>query len=295
MKTINKFRKGVGQMKLSFNEGTTWESTSLQENLDLCEKYGYDFIEIRAIDQLVDYLEEHSLDDLVDYFANHHLKPLSLNALCFFNNRTQEEEEAIYSEFEGYLKICQKLDCEYIVAVPSNLENTATGKVTREQIGKSSVKVLRKLADMAAPYNVKIALEFIGIPQNTINTFSQAYDIVSKVDKENVGLVYDTFQFTGMGSRLEDVTDETAEKIFIFHINDVDDLIVGQMTDVDRIWPGDGIIDLDAHLQRLKVLNYDFVTSVELFRPEYYQMEADFVIKKAKDTTLAVLKKNGMY
>jgi 2-keto-myo-inositol isomerase len=279
-------------MKLSFNEGTTWESTSLEENLALCEKYGYDFIEIRAIDQLVDYLKDHTIDDLVTYFKEHHLKPLSLNALCFFNNRTKADEKAIYEELQGYLELCQKLDCKYIVAVPSNLENTATGKVTRQEIEDSSVAVLTKLAEMAKPYQVKIALEFIGIPQNTINTFKQAYDIVKKVDLDNVGLVYDTFQFTGMGSRLEDVTPETADKIFIFHINDVDDLIVGQMTDVDRIWPDDGIIDLDAHIQRLKELEYDFVASVELFRPEYYQMDSDFVVKNARDTTAAVLKRN---
>lgn len=281
-------------MKLSFNEGTTWESTSLEENLALCEKYGYDFIEIRAIDQLVDYLKDHTIDDLVTYFKEHHLKPLSLNALCFFNNRTEADEEAIYAEFQGYLELCQKLNCEYIVAVPSNLENTVTGKVTRQEIEDSSVAVLTKLAEMAKPYHVKIALEFIGIPQNTINTFKQAYDIVKKVDLENVGLVYDTFQFTGMGSRLEDVTPDTADKIFIFHINDVDDLIVGQMTDVDRIWPDAGVIDLDAHIQRLKELDYDFVASVELFRPEYYQIDSDLVVKNARDTTVAVLKRNGV-
>lgn len=281
-------------MKISFNEGTTWETSTLQSNLELCEKHGYDFIEIRAIDQLVDYLKDHSLNDLKEYFDTHHLKPLSLNALCFFNNRSEEDESAIYEEFQGYLEICKTLDCEYIVAVPSNLENTVTGKVTRKDIKESSVKVLRKLAEMAEPYGVKIALEFIGIPQNTINTIGQAYDVVQAVGKKNVGLVYDTFQFTGMGSRMQDVIDEMKEKIFIFHVNDVDDYIVGQMTDIDRCWPGTGVIDIDAHLQRLKELDYDFVTSVELFRPEYYTMDPDFVIKKAKDTTVEVLKRNGM-
>src|SRR5919199_1710848 len=67
-------------MKLSFNEGTTWESASLQQNLEYCEKYGYDFIEIRSIDQLKDYLKEYTLDDLKAYFDTHHIKPLSLNA-----------------------------------------------------------------------------------------------------------------------------------------------------------------------------------------------------------------------
>lgn len=281
-------------MKLSFNEGTTWESTSLEKNLELCEKHGYDYIEIRTIDQLIDYLEDHTLEDLKDFFANHHLKPLALNALVFFNNRSKEDEEKVIKEFKYYLEICEKIGCEYIAAVPSNLEDLPNGKVSREEIEKSSVEVLTKLSDLAEPYGVKIAVEFIGIPQNTINTFSQALDIVQKVDRNNVGLVYDTFQFTGMGSRLEDVTDDAKEKIFIFHINDVDDYIVGQMRDTDRIWPGDGVIDLDSHLSRLKELEYDFVTSVELFRPEYYEMDPDEVIRKSKETTVNVLRRNGI-
>ena len=59
-------------MKISFNEGTTFESASLQQNFEYCEKHGYDFIEIRSIDQLKDYLKEYTLDDLKAYFDIHH-------------------------------------------------------------------------------------------------------------------------------------------------------------------------------------------------------------------------------
>jgi 2-keto-myo-inositol isomerase len=278
-------------MKLAFNEGTTWESASLQQNLEYCEKHGYDYIEIRAIDQLIDYLKENTLDDLKEYFDSHKIKPLSLNALCFFNNRTKEDEEKIIEEFKEYLEICKKINCEYIAVVPSNIDVTEKGKTLTEEVNASCVRVLTHLSDLAEPYGVKIALEFIGIPENTVNTFAQAYSIVKEIDRDNVGLVYDTFQFTGMGSRFEDVTEETAEKIFIFHINDVDGFPVGQMRDTDRVWPGHGVIDLEAHLNKLKELNYDFVASVELFRPEYYQMDPEEVIKKAKETTLEVLEK----
>jgi 2-keto-myo-inositol isomerase len=279
-------------MKLAFNEGTTWESATLQQNLDYCEKHGYDYIEIRSIDQLIDYLKEHTLDDLKEYFDTHHIKPLSLNALCFFNNRKKEDELKVIEEFKEYLEICKKIDCEYICVVPSNIDVTEKGKTLIEEVNASCVEVLSKLSDLAEPYGVKIAIEFIGIPENTVNTFSQAYQIVKEINRDNVGLVYDTFQFTGMGSKLEDVTEETADKLFIFHINDVDGYPVGQMHDTNRVWPGHGVIDLDAHLTKLKELKYDFVASVELFRPEYYQMDPEEVIKKAKDTTLEVLRKH---
>ncbi|MEN2665967.1 sugar phosphate isomerase/epimerase [Listeria aquatica] len=278
-------------MKIGFNEGTTFESATLEENLEYCEKYGYDYIEIRSIDQLKDYLTRHSLADLKQYFDDHHIKPLSLNALCFFNNRTKEDEKAIVAEFKEYLEICRAIECEYICAVPSNLDNTEKGKTLVPEVNESCVRVLTELSDLAKPYGVKIAIEFIGIPENTVNTFEQAYEIVRAIDRDNVGLVYDTFQFTGMNSSLASVTKEVADKIFIFHINDVDDYPVGQMRDSDRCFPGEGIIDLKAHLAKMKELNYDFVASVELFRPEYYQMDPEVVIQKAKATTDAVIAK----
>ncbi|EUJ21076.1 sugar phosphate isomerase/epimerase family protein [Listeria aquatica] len=278
-------------MKIGFNEGTTFESATLEENLEYCEKYGYDYIEIRSIDQLKDYLTRHSLADLKQYFDDHHIKPLSLNALCFFNNRTKEDEKAIVAEFKEYLEICRAIECEYICAVPSNLDNTEKGKTLVPEVNESCVRVLTELSDLAKPYGVKIAIEFIGIPENTVNTFEQAYEIVRAIDRDNVGLVYDTFQFTGMNSSLASVTKEVADKIFIFHINDVDDYPVGQMRDSDRCFPGEGIIDLKAHLAKMKELNYDFVASVELFRPEYYQMDPEVVIQKAKATTDVVIAK----
>ncbi|EIA18878.1 sugar phosphate isomerase/epimerase family protein [Listeria fleischmannii] len=278
-------------MKIAFNEGTTFESATLEQNLEYCEKYGYDYIEIRTIDQLKDYLQTHTLDDLKRYFDTHKIKPLSLNAICFFNNRTEEDEKEIFTEFKDYLAICQKLECEYICAVPSNIDVTEKGKTKVAEINESAVRVLREFADLAKPYGVKIALEFIGIPENTIHTFKHAYQIVEQVNRDNVGLVYDTFQFTGMGSRFSDVEKHMADKIFIFHINDVDDYPTGQMRDTDRIWPGYGVIDLKRHLQLLKDLNYDFVASIELFRPEYYQMKPEEVIRKAKETTEEVIQK----
>lgn len=49
--------------------------------------------------------------------------------------------------------------------------------------------MLTELSDIAEPYGVKIALEFVGHPQCTVNTFEQAYDIVNTVNRDNVGLV----------------------------------------------------------------------------------------------------------
>ncbi|MFB4322010.1 2-keto-myo-inositol isomerase, partial [Priestia sp. BR_2] len=169
-------------MKLCFNQATTLENSNLAKDLEYCDKHGYDYIEIRTMDKLSEYLKEKSLNELAEYFNTHHIKPLALNALVFFNNRDEDEYLKIINEFKEMMDIAKSLGVKYVVAVPLVTEQ----KILKQDIKKSCVKVLKELSDIAEPYGVKIAVEFVGHPQCTVNTFGQAYDIVETVNRENV-------------------------------------------------------------------------------------------------------------
>ena len=58
-------------MKLCFNQATTLGNSTLEKDLELCEKHGYDLIEIR-LDKLREYLETKSIGDLADFFKKSH-------------------------------------------------------------------------------------------------------------------------------------------------------------------------------------------------------------------------------
>lgn len=274
-------------MKLCFNQATTLENSNLIKDLEYCNKHGYDYIEIRTMDKLPEYLQEKSLDELAEFFNTHHIKPLAFNALVFFNNRDEAGYKEIINEFKGMMEKAKKLGVKYVVAVPLVTEQ----KILKQDIKKSCVEVLTELSDIAGPYGVKIAVEFVGHPQCTVNTFGQAYDIVETVNRENVGLVLDCFHFHAMGSDLNDLKKADGSKIFILHIDDTEDFPIGFLTDEDRVWPGLGAIDLDSILSTLKEIGFSDVVSVELFRPEYYKLDAEEAIKTAKETTLKVVSK----
>ena len=275
-------------MKLCFNQATTLENSNLAKDLEYCDKHGYDYIEIRTMDKLPEYLKGKSLNELAEYFNTHHIKPLALNALVFFNNRDEDEYLKIINEFKEMMDIAKSLGVKYVVAVPLVTEQ----KILKQDIKKSCVKVLKELSDIAEPYGVKIAVEFVGHPQCTVNTFGQAYDIVETVNRENVGLVLDCFHFHAMGSDIEDLKKADGSKIFILHIDDTEDFPIGFLTDEDRVWPGLGAIDLDSILSTLKEIGFADVVSVELFRPEYYNLDAEEAIKIAKETTIKVISKH---
>jgi 2-keto-myo-inositol isomerase len=274
-------------MKLCFNEATTLENSNLQKDLEYCEKHGYDFIEIRTMDKLPEYLKEHSIDVLANFFHTHHIKPLAFNALVFFNNRDEAGYREIINEFKAMLEAAAKIGVQYVVAVPLVTDQ----KILKQDIKNSCVAVLKELSDLAQPYRVKIAVEFIGHPKCTVNTFAQAYDIVETVNRDNVGLVLDCFHFHAMGSNLEDLKKADGSKIFILHLDDTEDFPIGFLTDEDRVWPGLGAIDLDGILSTLKEIGYSDVVSVELFRPEYYKLDAEEAIQTAKETTVQVVSK----
>ena len=63
-------------MKLSMNQATALEKSSLETDLELCKKYGYDMIEPRTMDGIPNYLKDHTIDELAAYFQSHHVKVL---------------------------------------------------------------------------------------------------------------------------------------------------------------------------------------------------------------------------
>lgn len=275
-------------MKIGFNEATTMKYSTLEKDLKLAEKHGYDFIEIR-FDKLREYLETKTLEDLEDFFKKSRIKPFALNALEFINFRAPEDYALIKKDCEWLCQVGERLNCRKLVVVPTfDVLN-----VTREEVKKESVKVLHELADIADKYGMNLALEFVGYPNCSVNTFGLAYEIVNAVNRENVGIVLDCFHFHAMGSKFEDLEKADGKKIFIFHIDDAEDLPVGTMDDSKRLWPGEGVIPLDRIIKILKGIGYHEMASVELFRPEYWEWDIEKTIAYGKEATEKVLKRNG--
>jgi 2-keto-myo-inositol isomerase len=271
-------------MKIAFNEATTLKNSTLKRDLELCEKYGYDLIEIR-LDKLREFLVDHTVEDLKAFFEHHQIKPYAFNALEFITFRDQEGYEQIRNDLQFLCEIGEVINCKTVIAVPT----FDIGDHTKLEIKKETVRVLHELAKLAEPYGVRLALEFCGYPNCSVNTFAQAYDIVQEVNRDNVGIVLDCFHFHAMNSRIEDLQAADPSKIFVFHIDDCEDLPVGALRDHHRVWPGDGAIDLDQILCTLKGIGYREMASVELFRPEYWEWDIEKTIKTAKEKTEKIL------
>ncbi len=274
-------------MKICFNQATTMKNSTLAKDLELCEKHGYDFIEIR-IDKLRDYLKSNSVDDLVEFFNKSNIKPYAFNALEFINFRTEAEFAELIDTLKFIGEVGEKINCKKVVVVPT----FDVCHYTVPQIQAECVDKINQLYEVAKPFGMKLAFEFVGYPNCSVNTFGQAYDIVKAVDKADVGIVLDCFHFYSMRSNIEDLKACDPKKIFIFHMDDSEDLVIGAARDNNRLMPGEGAIDLNSILSTLKSIGYDEMTSIELFRPEYWDWDIEKTIEVGKEKTIEVISKH---
>jgi len=273
-------------MKLCYNQATTMRHSTLEKDLRLCEKYGYDLIEIR-IDKLKEYLMSHTVDELAAFFEQSKIKPFAFNGLEEFSYRSPEMYSETVEDLKLVCGISDALNCKMITMDPGG----PPAHLTVEQIKADNIAVMEDLLTIARPYNMKFAFEFCGSPGCSVNTLSQAMDIINEMNCDDVGVIIDFFHFWAMGSKIEDLKAIDTAKISMIHIDDAENYPTGQANDGDRLWPGDGVIDIDSIMNVLVQKGYDGVFSLELFRPEYWEMDTEEAIRIGKAKSDAMLLK----
>ena len=280
-------------MKIGFNEGCNrfCENHSVLEDLALCEKYGFDYIDVQSecLDRELA-AGKYTLEELGAFFRSHKIKMLSYNALIFFNmKQTQEEKDAVMEQLEEIIRRCQILDCKMIVVVPSM---DLKVKATVDEIKVDAVAVLKEMVKKVEPYGIKLSLEFCGAPTMSINRFEYAYDIVKAVDSPLVGVTLDQFHFNAMASGWDALEKADGKKIFVWHLNGAENMPCGAAynTDEVRLWPGEPGDSLDhkRFADTLKKIGFEGdVCTMEVFRPDYYKLSNEENIKKAAEVTRA--------
>ena len=274
-------------MKIALNGATTMHA-DLTTDIQAASQAGYELIEIWAAKLRV-FLETNTVADLKKLLRENNLDAYSINSIEHITFRNHEDYAQIKAETETLSKIAGEIGCPYVVVVPGKLPPGAT----EENIIDESVKVLNELADIAEKYNVGLAFEFLGQADCSVQTLDLDKKIIEKVNRDNVGLVIDTFHFYAGNSTLEAIETLDPEKLFIFHINDAENLPKENLTDAHRLYPGEGILPIREIKERFDKIGYDRMVSIEIFRPEYWNENPFEVAKRAKAATEKVLDLNA--
>lgn len=256
-------------MLLGLNGATTMEA-DLATDVTAASAAGFAALEIWA-KKLDTYLTMGGdLTSLANLMRQQHVAAASINSIEFITFRSPVEYEAIRTRCAELCQRAQALGCDKIVVVPSPTPKEGT---SRETIQAESVRVLRELGAIAEPFGVRMAFEFLGFPWCSVRTLAQSWEIVLATDRANVGLVLDACHFYAGGSSLESIERIQVGKLFILHINDVEQRPKESIEDAHRLLPGEGVIPLKDILVRLQRIGFDGLCSVELFRPAYWERD----------------------
>jgi len=270
-------------MILSFHGATTM-SSNLETDVRISQQAGFDALEV-WYPKIEKYVESHSVEDLKALFSDNKIRPVALDALEFVGFRG-EEFVGIQKRCCEMCEIAFALGCPTIAVVPSPSPNR---QITWSEIVEEYVSVLCNLSDIAAPFGIKLAFEFLGFGWCSVRTPRAAWEIVQKVKRENVGMVIDTAHFYAGGGLMSELQSLQGSKIFALHLDDCEDTPKEAITDGTRLFPGKGVVPVVEICKILKSIGYDGHCSIELFRPEYWEQDPLFVAQQARIAALEVL------
>jgi len=281
--------------KIVLHSLTIDQCKDTEEKLRVARQAGYEGIDLMYSD-VVQYIDSgHKAKELKNLLRKYHLEVSHLGALWHWQfkggipfvlpaapEETKEvRKDELLEATKKFFDYCVTIGCPYALIV-GDLEKTGSLKQSAED--------LATLNEVAQPYGIKLALEFVGWAKGT-NTLAEARDIVNLVNNPNVGILLDTFHFYRGQSKMEDLVNIPVEQVFIVHVNDVTkDKPLQELTDEDRVIPGKGVIPLEKILGTLEKKAYAGPFSIELLNPSYWKADPMKIAVEAKTSLEKILK-----
>lgn len=243
-------------MKLSLNRGTTGGGLSLPEFVGLAASAGF---------QAADFDPGFgSADQLRDLFGK---------AGIGFGGWGLPEWRKDEADWKQGLS---KLESLAKVAAALNADSCATWLLPSSDLSlmenwKFHVQRLRESAKVLAGHGLRLGLEFVSPyhirimkPHEFVFTPGQMLELAADIGL-NVGLLVDCFHMHCSNTPMSFISRIPASKIVVAHVNDAPKLPLTEITDDNRLLPGEGAIDQAAFRRALTEAGYAGPVSLEVF------------------------------
>ncbi|MFB5663424.1 sugar phosphate isomerase/epimerase family protein [Alteribacillus sp. HJP-4] len=156
------------------------------------------------------------------------------------------------------------------------------------QFMAAAVRRLRVCARILGSYGIQLALEFVGphhLRKNWEHPFiwnlEHTLDFIDAIDEKNTGLLIDAYHCYTNNISNETLASLNPAQIVHVHINDAKDLPVEELLDNDRLYPGEGVIDLEGFLQALKQAGYEGPVAQEILTQHPPKEGPEYLIQKS--------------
>lgn len=174
-------------------------------------------------------------------------------------------------------KVAQTLGCDAFQVVALDGLKHLSWPQMRAEFARS----LRALADIAAPFGVRLALEPVAFAP--LRTLSQAMEVIDASERDNVGLNLDTFHIWAGGTSWEEVAQLDPQTILVVHLSDATPRRDDEWSDADRgALPGEGIIPLSEGIAAIRGTGYDGPWAIEMISDYFWEWDPFVLAQEAK-------------
>lgn len=162
----------------------------------------------------------------------------------------------------------RNLETAQALGVPRYVVFSGAG-ASKPQEYKAASALLARYAEIAEPYKVRIAFEFIA-GAHLAGSFRTALEMVRSADHPNLGVCVDTFHLYAGISKVDDLLLAKPGEIAHVHFHDAPAALPRELwRDADRLPPGEGCMPMHDITKALRRVGYQGVLSVELFGESY--------------------------
>ncbi|PPI87732.1 xylose isomerase [Candidatus Pantoea edessiphila] len=180
-------------------------------------------------------------------------------------------------ELRQFIHLAQAIGCNAIQAPASTREDCLIDKIDDD---------LRWIASEAIRYKIKIMYE--PMAWCTVdNTLPLAWERIKRLDQPNIGLVVDLFHIYALGGDALQLDGIPVDRIYEVQLSDIsikppkdkDSLI--NIARHERQLPGNGIIEIEYFIDKLKSIGYQGPIGIEVFNDKLKCLPPHEVAKQA--------------
>lgn len=211
------------------------------------------------------------------------LGSLGVDMISSFEPIEGQDPDVMQKRCRRLCEAAQMLGCDaFQVVALDGLQHLAWSDMRGEL-----ARLLRELADVAAPFGVRLALEPVAFAP--LKTLAQALEVIDEADRENIGLNIDTFHIWAGGTPWEEVAKLDPQTIIVVHLSDATPRRAAEWSDQDRgVFPGEGIIPLKEGIDAIRSTGYDGVWAIEMISDSYWEWDLFALARKAKSQAEAL-------
>ncbi|UVC29188.1 sugar phosphate isomerase/epimerase [Pantoea sp. SOD02] len=201
----------------------------------------------------------------------------NVQVLRDFTGAPDRERQQKREELRQFIQIAQTIGCDTIQAPASTREDCVASRIDED---------LRWMASEAARYNMRIMYEPMAWC-SVDNTLPLAWERLQRLDQPNIGLVVDLFHICALGGDASQLDGIPADRIYEVQLCDMaemppqDKQPLSEYARHQRLLPGDGIIEVERFVDKLKSAGYSGPVGIEVFNDKLQAQPAEVAAHKA--------------